>query len=165
MDRKLIEKTLERTFNVMNYFSGLILAVLVVAVMAQVIARYFFQFSFSWAEELPIFLFAWTAFLGMAVAFQKDEHLSVDIITNLLSFKQQKILKLICYILELIFFIFVTRYGIEFAYLLKNVSFTVIAVSKGLYYASLVVGSIMAVLTLAWKIISMLFNWRIPEMK
>lgn len=53
---------------------------LCLSVIIQVVARYIFDRSFGWGEELPIILFLWVSFLAAAVAYRDGSHLSVDFI-------------------------------------------------------------------------------------
>src|SRR3990172_4111399 len=55
-----------------------ILAVMTSITFVQVIARYVFNYSFTWALELVTYLFAWLIFLGMAYGVRVGSHIGVD---------------------------------------------------------------------------------------
>ena len=57
---------------------ALLLAVMTLVTFAQVVARYVFNYSFVWALELTMFLFAWLIFLGMAYGVRVGSHIGVD---------------------------------------------------------------------------------------
>ena len=55
-----------------------------------VILRYFFHFTISFAEEITLIAFIWSAYLGSAAAFKCEEHIAIDIVMNLFPQKAQK---------------------------------------------------------------------------
>jgi len=44
-----------------------------------VVARYIFESSLTWAGELTIYLFLWSTFFGAVYCFKKDAHIAVDV--------------------------------------------------------------------------------------
>lgn len=48
------------------------------AIMAQVIGRYFFNYSIAWSEETATFAQAWLTLLGAGVAMRYNQHVGVD---------------------------------------------------------------------------------------
>jgi C4-dicarboxylate transporter DctQ subunit len=55
-----------------------LLAAMTIVTFAQVIARYIFNYSFSWALELVTYLFAWLIFLGIPYGVRVGSHIGVD---------------------------------------------------------------------------------------
>jgi C4-dicarboxylate transporter, DctQ subunit len=51
----------------------------------QVVARYGFNYSFTWALELVTFLFAWLIFLGMSYGVRVGGHIGVDALVKSLA--------------------------------------------------------------------------------
>jgi C4-dicarboxylate transporter DctQ subunit len=49
-----------------------------VVTFVQVIARYVFNFSFTWALELTTILFAWMIFIGIPYGVRVGSHIGVD---------------------------------------------------------------------------------------
>ena len=56
----------------------LLLAYMACAVMAQVIGRYFFNYSIAWSEETATFAQVWLTLLGAGVAMRYNQHVGVD---------------------------------------------------------------------------------------
>ena len=79
----------------LNLTNAILLAVMVIAIFLQVIARYIFNHALPWPEELGRFLFAWIVFLGIVSVIRADEMLSLDILYRGLPQKIADILKLI----------------------------------------------------------------------
>ncbi len=55
-----------------------LLAIMTVTTFAQVIARYVFNYSFTWALELVTFLFAGLIFIGISYGIRIGAHIGVD---------------------------------------------------------------------------------------
>ena len=74
----------------------------VLVVFSQVIWRFVFNDPFPWSEELARYLQVWIILLTSTVCIQKSKHLAVDYLTHRLSFKLQRLFKLISMVLSLI---------------------------------------------------------------
>ena len=90
-----MEKLGNKIIATLNCLIALLLALMAVFVFGNVIMRYFFNSSLTWAEEISRFLFIWLIFMGSIVAFKDNEHLGVDTLVNKLSPKGKKILYVI----------------------------------------------------------------------
>ncbi len=86
-------------------FIKIILAVTSVVIFAQVIARYVFDSSFSWSEEISRYLFVWMIYLGISYAVKMDKHIRVDTLVAL-DILPDKGKKIVCLIADFIFLIF-----------------------------------------------------------
>jgi TRAP-type C4-dicarboxylate transport system permease small subunit len=75
MDR--IDSFIDR---ILYYLLGLLLAGVVLICFAQVIARYVFVSSFTWAEEVSIVILLWAAWLGACVGVKENLHLKVILV-------------------------------------------------------------------------------------
>jgi TRAP-type transport system small permease protein len=62
-----------------------LLAFITVGVFVQVVMRYGFSMSFLWGEELSLFAFIWSVFLGAAVGVRRKIHLGFDFLPELLT--------------------------------------------------------------------------------
>ncbi|MDI6600824.1 MAG: TRAP transporter small permease [Thermoanaerobacteraceae bacterium] len=74
----------EYFYKFLEYVSAILLVIMVIIVFANVIFRYFLDFSIASTEELSRFMFIWISFIGSALALRYSEHLSIDFITNIL---------------------------------------------------------------------------------
>jgi C4-dicarboxylate transporter DctQ subunit len=61
-----------------------LLAAMTLVTFMQVIARYAFNYSFTWALELTTVLFAWLIFLGIPYGVRVGSHIGVDALVRLL---------------------------------------------------------------------------------
>ena len=58
------------------------MATVTVLITAQVILRYVFNESVSWAEELARFIVVWMTFIGAGMGVRAGRHISVDLIAG-----------------------------------------------------------------------------------
>jgi TRAP-type C4-dicarboxylate transport system permease small subunit len=88
-------------------------AVMSVIVCTQVISRYFFSYSFQWAEEMGRYLFIWSTMLASACATHTHLHIGVDILVSNIKGKAQLAVKLTAQIFLIIAVYILTVYGAE----------------------------------------------------
>ncbi|HUG22510.1 TRAP transporter small permease [Piscinibacter sp.] len=62
-----------------------LLALITAGVFIQVLLRYLFATSFLWGEELSLFAFIWSVFLGSAICSRRHVHFSFDMFDTLLT--------------------------------------------------------------------------------
>lgn len=67
---------------VLFYFLAAALAVVVGVCFVQVVARYLFNSSFSWAEEVSIIFLLWATWGGACLAAKQGVHLRIFIIAD-----------------------------------------------------------------------------------
>ena len=77
--------------------SGLSLVIIIVITIAGVIMRKFVGKPIAWLEEMQIFFFVWTVFLGGSVAFRLGNQVSIDLIAARLHGRARRILDLFDY--------------------------------------------------------------------
>ena len=61
------------------------LAFITIGVFITVVMRYGFSASFLWGEELSIFAFIWTVFLGAIIGVRRHIHLGFDFLSEFLT--------------------------------------------------------------------------------
>ncbi len=125
-------------------------ATMAVILFGQVIARYFFDFPFMWAEEMGIYLFIWIVYLGSAIAYKRRAHLLVDFMVNYLPSTPRRYLELGLHLLVMAFlFCFVFLPGVQYARLNLEVSaFSVSQVRMGWVYASVPAGALAMIINM-----------------
>jgi len=85
-----------------------------------VIARYVFNSSLTWASELTIYLFLWSTFFGAAYCFKQDAHISVDVVLDKVSPGVGKALMLLSHTITLVFLSAVSWYGYQYLVLFSD---------------------------------------------
>jgi C4-dicarboxylate transporter DctQ subunit len=81
---------------------------------ANVVARYVFDSSLTWASELTIFLFLWSTFFGAAYCFKEDAHISISVLLDKVSAPVAKGLMLLSHTISLVFLGAVSFYGYQY---------------------------------------------------
>ena len=69
-----------------------ILAALVIVIFQEVVMRYVFNRPGKWSEELAIAMLIWFGYLGIAVGYRDDKHLSITFFFDRLPAAGRKIL-------------------------------------------------------------------------
>ena len=82
-----------------------------------VVARYAFESSLSWAGELTIYLFLWSTFFGATYCFKKDAHIAVDVFLIKTPPKMQKFLTLITLIISAVYVGAIAYFGYQYVLL------------------------------------------------
>ena len=77
----------------------------------QVFARYLFNYSFTWFEELGRYLGVFVAFLGGGIGVKTGSHFTMDLIVMHLDRPWQQLLKSATSILSALFFVLVAYYS------------------------------------------------------
>ena len=77
----------------------------------QVIARYVFNYSFTWYEELGRYLGVFIAFMGAAIGVKTGSHFTMDLLVSKMRQPYQGLFKLLTHCLCSFFFLVVAWYS------------------------------------------------------
>ena len=91
------------------------LGILSLLVLSAAVGRTLY-YPLNWAMDAATFLFAWTVFLGADAAMRLDRLFSIEVITNKLTTKAQLYLKIINYLIIIIFLAGMIVYGLWLSY-------------------------------------------------
>lgn len=166
---ELIIKKLQYIEDKLDVFASIIAIVtfasMSVLVCMQVMSRYFFSYSFQWAEEMGRYLFIWSTMLAAACAVHSHLNIGVDILVNNLKGKAQYAVKLMAQIFFILAVYILTVYGGQQALDVFNAGQTATSfpVSAGLLYLSVPVsGGLMLFYTLV-QLLELLFYGEYTE--
>lgn len=99
-----------------EYMEELIMIILLVMMTlimgTQVCARYLFNYSLAWSEEVTRYMYIWSGFISISYCVKKGISIKVDQFISILPNKIETILKMMNYFIEFVFFF----YLIPFAY-------------------------------------------------
>ena len=101
--------------SLMRFLAGTSMGLIAIIMLVQVVARYGFNSSLIWAEELCRYILIWQTFLFISMAFRAGELVAVDILTNLMPPKLVFLLRLIVAVPIAIFLALMVKYGYDFA--------------------------------------------------
>ena len=91
-----------------------------VVIAVEIVARRVFDLPFVWAEDLTVFLFVWTSFLGAAVLHDRREALSIDTLTSRLGPRTQAGLVVVVDVLLFVLLLYLARLAYDFFAVQKN---------------------------------------------
>jgi len=89
----------------------------VLLAFVNVVARYLFESSLTWAGELTIYLFLWSTFFGAAYCFKKDAHIAVDVFLLKAPPKVMKFLTLLTLIISAVYVASIAYFGYKYVLL------------------------------------------------
>ena len=120
---------------------ALLMLVMVVLLFLQVTTRYVLNDAPPWTEEFARGAFIYLTFVGAAVAVARGAHLRVDTLTAALSAPTQRLLRIVCHLLAILFLLFVLYYGVVMVGELAGQPLVSVPISKGWFFAGVPVGA------------------------
>lgn len=99
--------------NIEKSFLIISLVIMGIIMSLEVFFRLFLG-GLTWSEELAKYLFVWLVFIGLAYAINNDIHIRLDILILKLPEKVQKIFRVGCDVLEIIFLSILIYPSIEY---------------------------------------------------
>ena len=136
-----------------KYLCATCLIVMATILLVQVIARYVFNRSIYWAEELAIYCMIWSIFLGSAIGVAEKSHTRIGFFINLFPAVVVNVIQLI---LDVIFLFFAGVLGYNS---LSIVEISMKSLSAGLrlplgfVYGSLSVSALLMVIFFLFNIV------------
>lgn len=101
--------------NAMRFMAGTIMGSIVIIMVVQVIARYVFNSSLIWAEELCRYLLIWMTFLLLGMSYRSGGLIAVDVLPLMLPPQARRVLRLMTTVPVLMFLGMMVWYGWDFA--------------------------------------------------
>jgi len=80
------------------------LSVMVLVMGVQVVARYVFNESLTWSEELTRYLFVWSAFISLPYTLKRGTALRIDQLITMFPNGAKKVINIVGYLLMIVFF-------------------------------------------------------------
>jgi len=102
--------------NIESYICRTLLAVFVTILFAQIISRQLFGYSFSWSEELSVYMFVWFVFFGASYAAKLAAHNRVTFQYKLMPAKLAATLEVLSDIIWIAFNCFFVYLSYDFVF-------------------------------------------------
>ena len=120
-----------------------LLAFIVALIAANVIMRYVFNASLSWAEELTLWTFVWFIWLAVSYAFHTREHIRITVMRDLLPERVRLYLDILVDVLVLGFLVLLAIECIKLIMqpFVASQSSVVLGLPIPIFYASAPVGA------------------------
>ena len=102
-------------FRALVFLAGASTLMIVAIMLVQIIARYVFNSSLIWAEELCRYILVWQTFLLIGIAYHQGELAILDMLTGHVSRRVRFFIRLIVYIPVAFFLYLLIKHGIVHA--------------------------------------------------
>ncbi len=109
---------INRTIAAVGITAGIVLA------FANVVGRYVFDYSITWASELTMYFFLWSMFFAVAYTFKLDGHISIDLLVEYVDKRVAKGMMLLSRIITFVYLAVVAYYGYEYILLVIDMGET-----------------------------------------
>ena len=134
---------LERAFVRVNEALVVVLMMVMTSlVLLNVVTRYGFQFSVTWAEELSRFVMIWVTYLGAGLALRQGNHVAFEYVQSLLPPRVVPWLRAIIAVGILVFLAFLAYYGWEFSQLMMRQRSAVLGIQRGVVGLAIPIGAV-----------------------
>lgn len=152
----MIEK-LDKVFGrIEKIMEGLIVILFIIVIASgfgQVVARQIFHKSFVWSEELCRYAGIWMILLATAIAFKRNEHISLEYFLLKFPLRIRKVFVLINYAGMIFVMGWFCRYGWELIEKTGKVTSPAMKIPMGIVYISLILSGALSVLFIVFSAI------------
>jgi len=121
----------------------LMMAVMATLVFVNVVARYVFNFSIIWAEEVSQYLMIWIAYLGAGLALREGRHVALEMLHDSLPVALGRKVRMAVGGLVVTFLGAVTVLGFQFALFVWNQETPVLNISLGIPSLAIPIGTLL----------------------
>jgi len=123
-----------------TWAAGACLSVNVIVVLFGVIARYGFNASPIWTEELARFALVWAVLLAGAAAMRRGEHMQIDIVFDYLPGAAARLVDLLRRVVIFAVLVFMTLIGVYYAQKVAGMTTLAMNISRSFPTASIPAG-------------------------
>lgn len=125
-----------------------LLAVISIVMFLQVIMRYVFNSSLTWAEELCRYAFIWSAFVSIGFTIRERSILTLTFFVDILPKKISRIVTVLAKLVTVAFFVVIFVYSIPMIQRIYSTNQTSQAMGVPMYlvYLSIAVGSFLTII-------------------
>ena len=92
----------------------LLLAIMTIVMGIQVVARYGFNYSLTWSEEITRYMFVWSTFLSISHCTKKQISIKIEQLVSMLPTKVNAIFKVVEKIIMIAFFSYMAKFAYDF---------------------------------------------------
>ena len=123
-------------------------AIMVTVVTAQVVARYGFNSSFDWADEVSRLAFVTTIFIAIPLGIRDGTHVGIDLLVNRLPALPRRIVTCLSSALAGLMLLVVTWATIEVAVATWNERLGAIDITSSVFFLPVILGALHSALHL-----------------
>ena len=138
--------------------SGISLCAIVLMTVAGVIMRKVVGQPFAWLEEMQIFFFVWTVFLGGSVAFRNGGQVSIDLVAARLKPGARRILDVFCYVVAMVVLVYLCKGGVDLTLSVTRKVTPYLKISYSYIDAAAPIGCVLMMVQYTWLMFQELFG-------
>lgn len=139
-------------------FAGVLVIGLSTLTFVGVIFRFILNSPIQWLYETSIIFFTWVIFLGTAMAFKRSEHIHISFLLTKMGPRLRFFWEQLIYIICIAFLVIGFKDSIGIVQGTWGQLYNTIPVSKGIFYLSFSVGSILSIVHILAKMFSLRIN-------
>ncbi|HVP76311.1 MAG TPA: TRAP transporter small permease [Thermodesulfobacteriota bacterium] len=116
MSGKILTKAgnvFDRLLDLFAILAGIVISFITISVCAGILSRYFLNRPISWVVEISEYGLLYMTFLVAAWVLRHEQHVSVDLVYNRLSRKNQSLASIFTSVVAGIVFLIITFYGFK----------------------------------------------------
>jgi TRAP-type C4-dicarboxylate transport system permease small subunit len=134
--RDAFSRALDRLSSVIAYLAGVIILAMVALMFASVVMRYVLNNPLTWSDQLSTWMFVWTTYLGMTVAYRHGIHIRVDVLTRRLPTRTGLVVDCLIDVLVGVFLVVFIYYGQKIAVQALNQVYGSLELPPSIIYAA-----------------------------
>ena len=142
-------------YRVTSWIAGILMIYLVVSTLVGVFFRFVLGNPLAWVYEASIVSFSWIIFMGVAMAFKNNEHMSLEFVVANLKPKGEYILRQIINVICLVFIIIGIYQSIKSVRGTWGQMYNTIPLPRGMVYLSFPLAGIAGVSHIVMRILTM----------
>jgi TRAP-type C4-dicarboxylate transport system permease small subunit len=119
---------------------GFFLVSMVGLVIVNVLLRFLFSYSITWAEEVSTICFVWSVFIGASAVYKHKMDIGIDVLILTLPFTAQHYIRLFVSLLLLLINGYIFYMAIVFTSIAWDKPTAVLGVSSAIFNSALIVG-------------------------
>jgi len=137
-----------------DYFSALMMFLMIIIITLQIIWRYIFNNSLSWTEELSRYIYAWLIFIGATLGIIENSHIRVDLFYNMFSKSTRRIVDIFLYGIIIFVQVYFLVYSIQFIIKTNGTYSTAMQLPMNIaVYPSIAVGCVITIYFCICKVV------------
>jgi TRAP-type C4-dicarboxylate transport system permease small subunit len=144
----LIRKLSDGLNDLVERLAVMLLIVMSLLTFGGVIARYIFNSPIVWLYETTLVIFSWLIFLGVSIAFKREEQITLNLIDKYLSSKGAVILRMITQVLIAVFLLIIVKDGADVVRDTMTQKYITINLSTGWFTAAFPVCAVVSLIHL-----------------
>ena len=129
--------------NLEEILCGFFLVSMVALVIVNVLLRFVFNYSITWAEEVSTICFVWAVFVGASAVYKHKMDIGIDVLILKIPFPTQHYIRLLVSLLLLLINGYIFYMSIVFTSIAWYKPTAVLGVSSAVFNCALIVGFVM----------------------